>query len=349
MNNLLISIIVPIYNCEKFLDKCITSLINQTYRNLEIILINDGSVDKSLNICKKYKKNDSRIHIINQKNSGAYIARSNGIKIAKGKYFMFVDSDDWLEENAVEILVNKINKYNCDIVKFNGITEPTKKLKNSYGIDKDKFVNKKEILKLLFTTKTINNMCFSIYKNELFNNLKYQNIKLSNCEDLLINMKVYPIAKKVVFIKDILYHYRQNLNSTTKNNDKDRIIKNIEDLVYVHNILLDYVDECNVSSMDFYNQIHFEILKIVYSSLSKLFSCENLHKDEFVKIINTNIDSLMMRIRKNIRINDLKQEIKKENISYKIKHRNSIILLFKKKYNLLWNSRIIYKIMYKLR
>lgn len=109
-NNELISIVIPVYNVENFLERCITSVLNQTFENIEIILVNDGSTDNSLRICQQYEKIDSRIFIINQENQGLSAARNSGINQARGKYICFIDSDDWIHEKYLEILYNDIEK-----------------------------------------------------------------------------------------------------------------------------------------------------------------------------------------------------------------------------------------------
>ena len=114
--NKLVSIIVPIYNAEKYIEKCIKSLINQTYKNIEIILVNDGSTDNSGNICEKYKKQDSRIVLINKKNAGVSSARNDALKIAKGEYISFVDADDKPEKNMIEEMLTSAVDNNSDIV-----------------------------------------------------------------------------------------------------------------------------------------------------------------------------------------------------------------------------------------
>lgn len=114
--NGMISIIVPIYNVSKYLDKCITSIINQSYRNLQIILVDDGSTDKSLAICKSYQKRDDRINIIHQNNQGLVSARKAGIKVAVGEYVGYVDGDDWIEPQMYEHLMNWAVKYQVDMV-----------------------------------------------------------------------------------------------------------------------------------------------------------------------------------------------------------------------------------------
>ena len=110
-----VSIIIPIYNAEKYLKRCLDTVVNQSFESLEIILINDGSTDESLRIMKEYKGNHNNIEIINQENSGQGEARNKGISIAKGKYITFADADDWLSENYIQVLYDALLKNNADI------------------------------------------------------------------------------------------------------------------------------------------------------------------------------------------------------------------------------------------
>ena len=123
MSSTKVSIIVPVYNVEKYLHKCINSLITQTYRNLEIILIDDGSTDASGQICDEYALIDDRIIVLHQKNAGAAAARNAGIMRATAEYVHFMDADDWLDVNTFEIVAEKILQSKVDIVKFNYIRE----------------------------------------------------------------------------------------------------------------------------------------------------------------------------------------------------------------------------------
>ena len=112
----LISIIVPVYNVEKYLEQCLESLLNQTYKNIEIIVVNDGSTDQSLDILKKYSFKDNRIKLYSQKNQGISAARNTALEHINGKYVMFVDSDDWIEINTCEIALHEMKKNDSDIV-----------------------------------------------------------------------------------------------------------------------------------------------------------------------------------------------------------------------------------------
>ena len=131
MKSDLISIIVPVYKVEKYIDECIKSIINQTYTNLEIILIDDGSPDNCGKICDEYAKNDKRIKVIHQKNMGQSVARNVGLEYAKGDYIGFVDSDDYIKNNMFEVLHNNLVSYNADISICNIIKVKNNKLEKS--------------------------------------------------------------------------------------------------------------------------------------------------------------------------------------------------------------------------
>ena len=116
MNNLLVSIIIPVYNSEAFLDRCIQSVINQSYKNLEIILVNDGSPDSSKQICDNYAAIDNRIKVIHKNNGGLVSSRKAGLKLSTGDYVLYIDGDDWIELNLIEHYIDQVLKFNADVV-----------------------------------------------------------------------------------------------------------------------------------------------------------------------------------------------------------------------------------------
>ena len=132
-----ISIIIPVYNTENYIEKCIDSIIKQTYSNIEIFLINDGSTDNSLNICKKYEIIDKRINVIDIKNKGVSNARNIGLNLCKGNYITFIDSDDFVEKDYIKTMYNKIKENNVDVV----ISNPIKFINNERINEKNKIVD----------------------------------------------------------------------------------------------------------------------------------------------------------------------------------------------------------------
>lgn len=195
-----ISIIVPIYNEEENLRKCIESLINQTYKELEIILINDGSTDKSKEIIESFK--DKRIIAINKKNTGISDTRNIGIGKSTGDYIMFVDSDDYLELNCIERLIETAEKENSEIVMFNYYLEtPSKRIE--IKLPKIEARNLKEDKDLL--TKIHLGPCTKIFKAELIkDNLFPLNLKY---EDVPFVVEAVIKAGKISFVPNYLYHY----------------------------------------------------------------------------------------------------------------------------------------------
>ena len=210
MNNTKISIIIPVYNVEKYLERCLNSIVNQTLYDLEIICINDGSPDNSLEILERYSKQDKRIKIINQENSGLSVARNTGMEIAVGEYIGFVDSDDWVDSNFYENLYNSAKKYNTDIAVASVLRE--RKKYSSYRIkynNEKVYTEKSEI----FNACDCPNICYvwnKIYKTEFF---KSQNLKFQEgmfFEDILFTTKILGNSKSLVTVPNTYYHYMVN-------------------------------------------------------------------------------------------------------------------------------------------
>ena len=167
MEDIKISVIIPVYNTEKFLEKCLNSVLNQTLKEIEIIVVNDGSRDNSLEIIKKFKKEDNRIVLLNEQNGGSSFARNKGLETAKGKYFYFIDSDDYLEENTMfEELYNKCENDNLDIVVFDYYNDfgNRKEYVKNIEISEDVLINKEEYVKDLIRARWGISICGKLIK-----------------------------------------------------------------------------------------------------------------------------------------------------------------------------------------
>lgn len=212
--NELITIIVPIYNVQKYVGICLESIISQTYSNIEIILINDGSTDDSYKICKKYAEKDKRIKLITGKNNGVSRARNIGIENATGKYIIFIDSDDWIEKNMIEELYKAINENDADIsICGYYINTETEQYSNNKLKKTEVINNKTEMYNGIF--------CKDLYEGYLWNklikreliNTKF-NEKIHIQEDTLFLIDTIRNAKKLVYMPQYrLYHYRKRNNS----------------------------------------------------------------------------------------------------------------------------------------
>lgn len=210
-----ISIIIPIYNTEKYLKKCLDSVINQSYRNLEIILINDGSTDNSLNICNEYKKKDNRIKVIHKQNEGVSIARNEGIKVSTGKYVIFIDPDDYVANDHVETLYRCMIDNNVDLVISNAIDVNEEGIVLNAKETNDLFMNKDECLKELLSEYNFIHVCWgNIYKRELLENSIF-NYKYRIAEDLDFLYAYIKKIKSAYFLSKSTYFWLKREGSAT--------------------------------------------------------------------------------------------------------------------------------------
>lgn len=217
-------VIVPVYKAETYIHNCIESVLNQTYRKNELILVDDGSPDRSGEICDQYKARYKSIHVIHKNNEGQLSARQAGIDFVRNKlrdeesFFVFLDSDDTLERNALAIIADTVSQQKCDVVVY-GIqcVSPSKEIS---AFEKDTFVgaitDKRQLYKRVFGNYAYNSLCRKAIKCDLMQCVDYSNFfSIRFGEDLLQSIPVYRDCSKVVFIPDALYNYTINENSVT--------------------------------------------------------------------------------------------------------------------------------------
>ena len=220
-----VSIIVPAYNVENYIKKCIDSLIKQTYKNIEIIVVNDGSKDNTLKVLNNYLKKDKRICIIDQKNEGVSAARNNALAIATGEYVVFVDSDDWLEIDFCEKMLKATIDTNADIGMCGYLREYKEKSLPKGAYKENTEINSKdEIIKIrrnlfgpigeeLNYPDRINiyaSLWCKIYKTKLIKSIKIRDLdEVGICEDGFFNIEVMKSVNKIMYINEFLYHYRK--------------------------------------------------------------------------------------------------------------------------------------------
>lgn len=224
-----VSIVIPVYNAENYLSQCIESLKNQTYRDIEIILVNDGSTDNSLEICKKYANQDSRIKVHSIENSGVSAARNLGIDLATGKYITFVDSDDWAEPSMVEAAVHNMEETESDIVIWSYFKNYYKnEVKLSLLPGGDQIFEKEKSLLYLKTIYgrysegevregvSVGTTWCKLYRLDFIrmHKLKF-NPALTRAQDTIFSIKAFSHAKRISFFDKHLYHYRISNSSTT--------------------------------------------------------------------------------------------------------------------------------------
>ena len=210
-----ISIIIPVYNTEKYLAQCLDSVVNQCRENIEIILIDDGSTDKSGAICDEYAKRDPRIKVLHTTNNGLSAARNKGISVANGKWIAFLDSDDWLEEHYFRTIETAINTYQADIISFGyyedyrnkAISRPICEVLEE-NVSREQYVRK----------KNYNNAIWNkVYKRDLFSVIRFP--EGYNYEDVIVSFEILDKCKRLVCVPDLLIHYRRRKSSIVTSYD----------------------------------------------------------------------------------------------------------------------------------
>ncbi|MCD8362070.1 MAG: glycosyltransferase [Lachnospiraceae bacterium] len=217
MENPLVSIIVPVYNTQKYLARCLDSLLAQDYENLELILIDDGSTDGSETLLDEYQEKDARVRVIHQENAGVSLSRNRAIEAARGEYIRFVDSDDWLPENATSLLVSAAEEAGCDMVIADFYRVSGTRMSQKGDIDEDQVMDRVE-----FASHMIENPA-DFYYGVLWNKLFRRSIimehgirmdaELSWCEDFLFNLEYIRYAETFRAIQEPVYYYLKRKNS----------------------------------------------------------------------------------------------------------------------------------------
>src|SRR5690625_1784003 len=277
----LISIIIPVFNVERYLRDCLDSVFNQTYSEIEIITINDGSTDKSLEILKEYQYKCEKMKIISQHNTGQSAARNKGIELSKGKYIYFLDSDDYILPNTIETLVGKMEKESLDLIRFSAEpftnSEEYRINKNKYNFEKyfklDKLYNKEEFLKVNYKAFSASPVLY-IVKKEILEKIKLKfNTFFSMYEDELFTLEIFLNISSAKYDPRPFYKRRYRKDSImTSENNKENLMRSFN--------------------------LKYEILKEMYTLKQLYKKPEEINLiNERIKVINktliqtTNIDS----------------------------------------------------------
>ena len=296
LDNPLISVIVPVYNVEKYLVKCINSIINQTYKNLQIILVDDGSTDNSGKICDDFKLKDTRIEVIHKTNGGLSDARNAGLKITRGDYIGFVDSDDFIETDMYETLYNLIENNNSDIsiVSFyeiyNGKVIGVRDSRELLNLSKIEAMKE-----LLIDTRIQSYAWNKLFKRSLFENLEFPVNK--NFEDIATTLLLFEGANKVTLFEEPKYNYLRRDDSIVGVRNF-KTYKDYLDVIYDKYLYLDGKYE----ELDLYNGYNYIINMIWVYTIIVAFDIEDVYEfyekqfDLFIRIIdkyNIKIESLL--------------------------------------------------------
>lgn len=244
------TVIIPMYNSSRYIEKCIKSIINQKYKSLEIILVDDGSTDNTYNIILEYSKRNSNIKTLKTENTGVSSARNIGIEVATGDYITFIDSDDYIDEGLFEFANNKINETNVDILKYNYYYQ-YKRIKKKHKFDinaeqiieKDKYAN--YIWKNIISSCDFSNVWNAFFKKDIAKCLKFDTtIKYS--EDRKFMYEALKKSKSVYISDKAYYHYVYNDNSVINCNDINKSLEKLQNVISTNVYLNDNIHEVNI-------------------------------------------------------------------------------------------------------
>lgn len=289
METSLVSIIIPVYNVEKYLDRCMQSVFLQSYKNLEIILIDDGSPDSCPRLCDEYGNIDKRVRVLHKKNKGLGLARNSGLALATGKYVLFIDSDDYLSEKMVEKLVYQAELMNADIVYCGYFYETSnhkwievrdfEKEQTFKGNDIDAvslaFITNQNKLKV----RLQRTVWHALYSKALIDDedIRFPSERQIPSEDLIFQSRISKFANIISFIPDCLYYYCLNNNSITMNFKKDRYLK----LVNEKNELLRIYSNKGVDR--YINNLYFVSIKSYFYNLIEQKNIAFSEKNKIIK------------------------------------------------------------------
>jgi len=323
-NNIKFSVIIPVYNVEKYLKKCLDSLINQTFKDLEFICINDGSTDNSPIILEEYARIDSRIKVVNQKNQGQGVARNNGIQLAQGEYISFVDPDDWVETQLYEALSEFLEEHKAEVLlfDFSEYFEQSETLKEyntlkrfkkrfNYDLSKKNYYSWKDCKDRCLTRMPT--LCWNkVYSKKFLidNDIKFAENKFG--EDGIFSHKVLFSASQIFYIHKYLYYYRHRASSET-----NKPLENISCIFENHNLTKDFLIEKSLFKVVKKDYSRYIIKKAISGynndiSVDKRAEFKNIVKKyltpfEYLKFLLATEDSFIAKIFsvKNKRVNSL--------------------------------------------
>lgn len=326
----MISVIVPVYKSEKYLSDCVDSILNQTFCDLEVILVDDGSPDNCPEICDDYAKKDYRVKVIHKQNGGVSSARNAGLDIASGEYVAFVDSDDYLDANMYQMMMDTADKYNCDIVLCDCVKEfPSKSCIYSHSI-RGGFYDKAQLqheyyphllmMENVEYPATISN-CLLLFRRELSDRVRYL-VGVRYSEDLLFGAQLMINAESFFYMKEeALYHYRMNPESATHRFVPDKWNDYMKLHIEITNVFRSYRE------FDFSDQVDLCLLFFMYNSVGDLYTAplgRQKKKQAIKDILKTPEISVMF---KRINIRKLPITFKQKLITFMYRHRIGISAL----------------------
>lgn len=284
MGHPILSIIVPVYNVEPYLALCINSILSSTFQNFELILVNDGSTDSSGNICDKFKNLDGRIIVYHQKNKGVSSARNEGLRIARGEYITFIDSDDEIEPRMFEILFNNARKYNCDISCCRLDVIDTKGQLKLIDINGSRLYSSEELIQGYFEDPAIKEFLYGpvnkLFKREILIGKTFSNYKIG--EDILFIFDVLQNTERIYIDKFVGYHYIHRTDSAMHSPFS---LKRL-DYIYAGQKI---VEICKSQAPYALSQANVWLFRHIIVTLRQIFAHRLQHDKNYVDFVNQNL------------------------------------------------------------
>lgn len=305
----LISIIIPVYNVEKYLPECIESVLKQTYENVEILLIDDGSTDNSGKICDEYAEKDTRIKAVHKENGGVSSARNKGLDIAQGEYITFIDADDFVAENYVQVLYKSLKQNNSDLsfckysyFEDNNFKSCEEILPNKIIVNKSSKEFRDFLTRFIsYKNNFMGSSCRILYRKENVGAIRFnQEIKIA--EDLLFVLKMIFNVGSLSFVKESLYFYRVNRQSVSYSYKKNYLINQIvlyKEIKSIYQFLSDEkinkqlnIYAASLCHLSFSNEVKFKqknrrnnIREIRKSELYKYYNLKNIFGQGKISVV----------------------------------------------------------------
>ncbi|MBQ7570313.1 MAG: glycosyltransferase family 2 protein [Synergistaceae bacterium] len=266
----LLSVIIPAYNAEKYLEKCVDSVVNQTYKNIEIIIVDDGSNDSTPQICDELANKYNNIKVIHKENQGTSWARRDGVQAASGEYIAFIDSDDYIDLKAYEEVIKVLEENDLDMVQFGYYRVDTDgKIISEHKRDAVKFDNAHDAFKhfAFVIVRDITMLVDKVYKRELFENLEWPK-DIAYAEDYCTDVQLFAKAQKFMAIEYTPYYYVNNLTSVTHRVviDKSKILDLIKADIFTANFTEKNMPDCLPEILYYSINLHFCMIVLNISS-----------------------------------------------------------------------------------
>lgn len=322
-----ITVIIPIYNAEKYIKTCIESVIHQTYEHLEILVILDGTTDSSRGIIEEYAKNDTRIRIIDRENKGIFYTRIEGIEKATSQYIYFLDADDWIEKDTIEIMYGYMKKYQSNIVRCkNYYKDEREKIGQDEKIEywQTKNFNEK-FYERLFGTYDFACIWNQLIEKKYFEGLEKIDDTINFGEDYLLNLNIYKNIDSLVLVPNYLYHYRTNDESITNQQTYEGLCKKLNSSYKSHTQIVKIVDEyANIQQKDKYQKLTiFRMIRVIKNRMIEFasFAIKQGKEKEAQKIIEKIVEQKeFYELCEKITQKELLLLAKQENHKYVIKN-----------------------------